>query len=68
MKKLYIIRHAKSSWDEPDLADFERPLSDRGKRDAPRMAKRLKEKRLTPDAVLTSPARRAKNTCHIFCK
>ncbi|MCA4900520.1 MAG: SixA phosphatase family protein [Bacteroidota bacterium] len=68
MKKLYIIRHAKSSWEDPDLSDFDRPLNDRGKRDAPRMARRLKEKRLTPDIVLTSPARRAKDTCHIFCK
>lgn len=68
MKKLYIIRHAKSSWEDPDLSDFDRPLNDRGKRDAPRMAERLKEKRLTPDIVLTSPARRAKDTCHIFCK
>ncbi len=67
MKKLYIIRHAKSSWEDPDLNDFDRPLNDRGKRDAPRMAKRLKEKRLTPDIVLTSPARRAKDTCHIIC-
>lgn len=68
MKKLYIIRHAKSSWDDPSLSDFDRPLNDRGKRDAPRMAKRLKEKRLTPDAVLTSPALRAKDTCHIICE
>jgi phosphohistidine phosphatase len=68
VKKLYIIRHAKSSWDDPSLSDFDRPLNDRGKRDAPRMAKRLKEKRLTPDAVLTSPALRAKDTCHIICE
>lgn len=63
MKKLYIIRHAKSSWDEPGLSDFERPLNDRGKRDAPRMAKRLKEKEIHPDLMLSSPAKRALSTC-----
>ncbi len=68
MKKLYIIRHAKSSWDYPSLSDFDRPLNDRGKRDAPRMAKRLKEKRLTPDMVISSPAVRALDTCKIMCE
>ncbi len=57
------MRHAKSSWDDPLLDDFSRPLNERGKRDAPRMAKRLKEKRVTPDFMLTSPARRALGTC-----
>lgn len=46
MKTLYLIRHSKSSWDDPDLGDFERPLNKRGKKDAPNMAKRLKEKGL----------------------
>lgn len=59
MKTLYIIRHAKSSWENPLLDDFSRPLNDRGKRDAPRMAKRLKEKKIKPDLLLSSPARRA---------
>jgi phosphohistidine phosphatase len=63
MKKLYFVRHAKSSWDEPDLSDFDRPLNDRGKRDAPRMAKRLKEKEVAPDLMLSSPAKRALSTC-----
>jgi phosphohistidine phosphatase len=63
VKKLYLIRHAKSSWDDPDLADFERPLNKRGEKDAPRMGKRLKEKQLTPDIVITSPAKRALDTC-----
>ena len=44
MKKLYIIRHAKSSWDNPEMDDLDRPLNKRGKRDAPQMGKRLKEK------------------------
>jgi len=63
VKTLYIVRHAKSSWDDPLLDDFSRPLNERGKRDAPKMAKRLKEKRIVPDLMLTSPARRAKSTC-----
>lgn len=63
VKTLYIVRHAKSSWEDPLLDDFSRPLNDRGKRDAPRMGKRLKEKRIHPDLMLTSPARRALATC-----
>jgi Phosphohistidine phosphatase SixA len=66
MKKLYIVRHAKSSWDHPALSDFDRPLNDRGNKDAPRMGKRLKEKRIFPDVMLTSPAVRAFETCKII--
>lgn len=62
MKTLYIIRHAKSSWEDPDLDDEDRPLNDRGKRDAPRMGKRLKEKEITPDVMISSPAKRAFST------
>jgi phosphohistidine phosphatase len=68
MKTLYLIRHAKSSWDDPDLGDFERPLNKRGKKDAPNMAKRLKEKRVTPDFIITSPATRALDTAKEFAK
>ena len=46
MKTLIIVRHAKSSWANPDQTDFERPLNDRGNRDAPEMAKRLLEKKI----------------------
>jgi phosphohistidine phosphatase len=63
MKKLIIVRHAKSSWDNPDLDDFDRPLNKRGLKDAPRMGKRLKEKHITPDIMLSSPAERALATC-----
>lgn len=63
MKTLFLIRHAKSSWDNPDLTDFDRPLNKRGQKDAPRMGKRLKEKRVTPDRMITSPAVRAFATC-----
>jgi len=63
LKTLFIVRHAKSSWDNPTLSDFERPLNERGKRDAPRMARRLKEKDITIDLMLSSPAKRAMSTC-----
>jgi len=66
MKTLILIRHAKSSWDNSDLSDFDRPLNDRGLRDAPRMGKRLKEKELAPDLVISSPANRALTTCKII--
>ncbi len=68
MKTLYLIRHAKSSWDDPDQGDYERPLNKRGKKDAPNMANRLKEKRVTPDCMITSPATRALDTCKEFAK
>jgi phosphohistidine phosphatase len=68
VKTLYIVRHAKSSWDNPDLDDFERPLNDRGKRDAPRMGKRLKERETHPDLILSSPARRAYSTAKRIAK
>lgn len=61
-----LVRHAKSSWDNPAWSDFERPLNNRGERDAPRMAKRLKEKHLTFDLILSSPAQRALSTALRF--
>lgn len=65
-KTLLVIRHAKSSWDIGTLNDFERPLNERGKRDAPEMAKRLKEKNILIDAFVSSPAKRAKKTSEYF--
>jgi phosphohistidine phosphatase len=62
MKTIYVIRHAKSSWDDLALDDFDRPLNERGKRDVPRMAKRLKEKEPAIDTVISSPANRAITT------
>jgi phosphohistidine phosphatase len=62
MKTLYLVRHAKSSWEHPGLSDFERPLNDRGKRDAPRMGKRLRKRNILPAIILTSTARRARST------
>ncbi len=66
MKTVYLVRHAKSSWDHPDLRDSERPLNERGLRDAPFMAKLLKSKGVKPDAILTSPAVRALTTATFF--
>ena len=65
-KTLLLVRHAKSSWDISDLNDFERPLNDRGKKDAPVMAKRLLHKKVHIDAFVSSPAKRAKKTAKIF--
>jgi phosphohistidine phosphatase len=68
MKYILLIRHAKSSWDDPSLSDFERPLNERGKKDAPEMAKRLGDKKLKIDALVSSPAKRAKQTGKHFTK
>lgn len=62
MKRLTLLRHAKSSWRDPELADFDRPLNKRGKRDAPRMGRRLAQRGFAPDLLLVSPARRARLT------
>ncbi|MBD3307013.1 histidine phosphatase family protein [candidate division KSB3 bacterium] len=62
MKRLYLIRHAKSSWKDQSLADFDRPLNKRGKRDAPFMGQRLASYQVTPDLLMSSPAKRALTT------
>lgn len=66
MKTILLIRHAKSSWGDLTLDDFERPLNDRGKEDAPKMAKRLFKKKIPIDSFISSPAKRAKKTAEIF--
>ncbi len=66
MKTLLLIRHAKSSWDNLSLSDFERPLNDRGKKDAPDMAKKIKDKNIKIDLFISSPAKRARKTAKIF--
>lgn len=69
MKALSLIRHAKSSWTYPELTDFERPLNDRGRRDAPRMAQRLaRELGRKPLRLLSSPATRAITTARVFAE
>ena len=62
MKTLFILRHAKSSWDNSALTDFERPLNERGRRDAPRMGRLMRERALRPDVILCSPAERTRQT------
>jgi len=68
MKTLFLIRHAKSSWDDPSLADHERPLNDRGKRDAPKMGERLAGRGVTADLILSSSAARALTTAQIIAE
>jgi len=68
MKTLYLVRHAKSSWDDPTLDDFDRPLNDRGLHDAPRMGNRLDKIGVLPDIIYASPAARALTTAKILAK
>lgn len=68
MKQLFLIRHAKSSWDVPSISDHDRPLNGRGERDAPRMAAALKQRELMPDQILSSTALRALNTASIIAQ
>lgn len=62
MKTLLLLRHAKSSWADEHLSDFNRPLNDRGRQDAPRMGKLLRLHDLVPDLIIASPAKRAAST------
>ena len=62
MKILLLLRHAKSSWKNSGLADIDRPLNNRGKQDAPRMGRLLREEDLIPDLIISSPAVRAQKT------
>jgi len=67
VKTLLIVRHAKS--DQSFFGnDFERPLNERGKKDAPEMAKRISDRNINIDAFVSSPARRAKKTAELFCE
>ena len=66
MKKLFLVRHAKSSWDDHNLSDFERPLNNRGRRDAPFMAKLISQQGVSPDLIISSPANRAATTARFF--
>lgn len=65
-RRLYLVRHAKSSHDNPDLIDFDRPLAKRGINDAPFMGKVLNKLRIKPDHIISSPAVRAKETARFF--
>lgn len=66
MKRLLLLRHAKSSWDDPALADFERPLNERGRRAAPLMGRFMRGRKIRPDLILCSPAERARQTAALL--
>lgn len=68
MKVLFLVRHAQSSWDDVQLSDRERPLTEKGKRDAVKMGKRLAAAQVTLDAILASPAKRAQATARAIAK
>jgi phosphohistidine phosphatase len=68
MKRLTIVRHAKSDWSLPGQEDWDRPLNRRGQRDAPEMARRLRSRRLKPELMLSSPAVRALTTATVMAR
>jgi phosphohistidine phosphatase len=68
MKTLVLVRHAKSAWDSPGLDDHERPLAERGLRDAPEMGRRLAERGLVPDVIRSSTAVRARTTAKLMAQ
>ncbi|HIB74184.1 MAG TPA: histidine phosphatase family protein [Candidatus Marinimicrobia bacterium] len=66
MKNLFLTRHAKSSWNNPGLADIDRPLNERGKKAAPFMGKLIVDKGEKPELLISSPANRALSTARAF--
>lgn len=68
MKTLYLVRHAKSSWSDPDIRDHDRPLNKRGNKDAPFIGKLLCEKGINPQKLITSSAVRALETAKHIAK
>ena len=68
VKTLLLLRHAKSAWNDPALDDHERPLNERGRRDAPRMGELIREYRLLPDIVISSDAERAHLTAEAVAR
>jgi phosphohistidine phosphatase len=68
MKMLYLVRHAKSDWENQDQKDFDRSLNDRGRKEAPEMASKLKERGIIVDLLLSSPALRTLSTSKLFAE
>ncbi len=68
MKALFVLRHAKSSWENTDMSDFARPLNERGLKAAPLMGKFIYKNQLQPELILSSPAERAKQTALLVKK
>src|SRR5436853_7391657 len=67
MKKLLLLRHAKSSWKDGSPRDFDRPLNKRGLKAAPMVGEMIRKRKLRPELVLSSPAERAKETTRLVC-
>ena len=65
-KELFLVRHAKSSWDDPTISDHDRPLNERGLCNAPDMGRRLSDRGVSPDALISSTAQRARTTAEIM--
>ncbi|HSC07855.1 MAG TPA: histidine phosphatase family protein [Steroidobacteraceae bacterium] len=68
MRRLTLVRHAKSDWKNSDLKDFDRPLNRRGQKEAPQMAELLAAQQVRVDLLLTSPAVRALETARLFAR
>jgi phosphohistidine phosphatase len=68
MKTLYLLRHAKSSWEFPHLSDHDRPLNKRGRNDAPLIGEQLAKRNIKPDLMVSSPAVRAITTASLVSK
>lgn len=68
MKTLLLLRHAKSSWDDPAVKDFDRPLNGRGQQAAPLIGKLMRKQKVEPELILCSPARRARETVALVMK
>lgn len=68
MKRIILVRHAKSSWKESGLRDFDRPLNSRGKKNAPMMGNRLLDAEVVPHVIVSSPAKRAITTARLIAK
>lgn len=66
VKTLLLLRHAKSSWEDRSLSDHDRPLNERGERDAPRMGRLLRDENRWPDLILSSTATRARRTTQLL--
>ncbi len=65
MKTLLLLRHAKSSWKDSSLPDFERPLNQRGLKAAPLIGRLIRKRKLQPDVIISSPAERARQTTQL---
>ena len=65
MKTLYVLRHAKSDWEDRSLTDFERPLNERGRTAAPKMGEFMRQNGFVPDLIVSSSAKRARETAEL---